>query len=100
MTLFDPTELFHSLSLTLVVAAIKIMAACVNDRDDAPLGPEWHQLAGGGKAMCRQVTRSSRLLRRLQRISVVAPRRKFCGSCGYCVIYASGRSGLPSSIHF
>jgi hypothetical protein len=30
--LFDPTVLFHFLSLTSVVAAIKIMAACVNDR--------------------------------------------------------------------
>jgi hypothetical protein len=46
--LFDPTVLFHFPSLTLVVAAIKIMAVGVNDRDDAPLGPEWHQLAGGG----------------------------------------------------
>ena len=50
--LFGATVLFHFFSLTLVVAAIKIMAACVNDRDDAPLGPEWHQLAGGGNAMC------------------------------------------------
>jgi hypothetical protein len=52
--LFDTVVLFHFLSLTLAVAAIKIMAACVNGTDEAPLGPEWHQVTGGGNAICRR----------------------------------------------